>query len=148
MKMSVLVIVEHNNNELLPATLHTVNAAKQIGNTDALVIGNNCQTVIKSTSKIEGINEVLLCDEEIYKKAKRKNDEVQIIKCFFYLSKFEQVFDEKAQDEVWGKDDSVLIFEHIGFNKLSQKIDQNERKGSLASALRVFILESLIEMKK
>ena len=65
--MSVLVIVEHNNNELLPATLHTVNAAKQIGNTDALVIGNNCQTVIKSTSKIEGINEVLFCDEEIYK---------------------------------------------------------------------------------
>ena len=65
--MSVLVIVEHNNNELLPATLHTVNAAKQIGNTDALVIGNNCQTVIKSTSKIEGINEVLICDEEIYK---------------------------------------------------------------------------------
>ena len=65
--MSILVIVEHNNNELLPATLHTVNAAKQIGNTDALVIGNNCQTVIKSTSKIEGINEVLFCDEEIYK---------------------------------------------------------------------------------
>ena len=65
--MSILVIVEHNNNELLPATLHTVNAAKQIGNTDALVIGNNCQTVIESTSKIEGINEVLFCDEKIYK---------------------------------------------------------------------------------
>ena len=64
--MSILVIVEHNNNELLPATLHTVNAAKQIGNTDALVIGNNCQTVIKSTSKIEGINEVLFCNEKIY----------------------------------------------------------------------------------
>ena len=65
--MKVLAIAEHNNNELFPATLHTVNAAKQIGNTDALVIGNNCQTVIKSTSKIEGINEVLFCDEEIYK---------------------------------------------------------------------------------
>jgi len=64
--MSILVIVEHNNNELLPATLHTVNAAKQIGNTDALVIGNSCQTVIESTSKIEGINEVLFCDEKIY----------------------------------------------------------------------------------
>ena len=64
--MSILVIVEHNNNELLPATLHTVNAAKQIGNTDALVIGNNCQTVIESTSKIEGVNEVLFCDEKIY----------------------------------------------------------------------------------
>lgn len=65
--MNILVIAEHNNTDLLPATLNTVNAAKQIGNTDALVIGNNCQTVIKSTSKIEGINEVLICDEEIYK---------------------------------------------------------------------------------
>ncbi|GGD32077.1 alpha-2-macroglobulin family protein [Flavobacterium orientale] len=35
--------------------------------------------------------------EEIYKKAKKKKDEVQIVKCFFYLSKFEEVFDEKAQ---------------------------------------------------
>jgi electron transfer flavoprotein alpha subunit len=67
MKMSVLVIVEHNNNEVLPATLHTVNAAKQIGNSDLLVIGNDCQTVVKSASKIEGINEVLFCDEEVYK---------------------------------------------------------------------------------
>lgn len=38
--------------------------------------------------------------EEIYKKAKKKNDEVQIIKCFFYLSKFEQVFDDKAQTNI------------------------------------------------
>ncbi|WP_291136368.1 alpha-2-macroglobulin family protein [Flavobacterium sp. UBA7663] len=38
--------------------------------------------------------------QEIYKKAKRKNDETQIIKCFFYLSKFEQVFDEKAQTTI------------------------------------------------
>ena len=65
--MSVLVIVEHNNKELLPATLHTVNAAKQIGNSDLLVIGSDCQTVVKSASNIEGINEVLFCDEEIYK---------------------------------------------------------------------------------
>jgi len=35
--------------------------------------------------------------QDIYKKAKRKKEEIQIIKCFFYLSKFEQVFDEKAQ---------------------------------------------------
>ena len=76
--MSVLVIVEHNNNELLPATLHTVNAAEQIGNTDALVIGSNCQTVIKSTSKIEGINEVLFCDDEIYKNPLAENASILI----------------------------------------------------------------------
>ena len=38
--------------------------------------------------------------QEIYKKAKRKKDEVQIVKCFFYLSKFEQVFDENAQKTI------------------------------------------------
>ena len=65
--MSVLVIVEHNNKELLPATLHTVNAAQQIGNSDLLVIGSDCQTVVKSASNIEGVNEVLFCDEAIYK---------------------------------------------------------------------------------
>lgn len=36
----------------------------------------------------------------IYKKAKRKKEETQIIKCFFYLSKFEQVVDEKAQSTI------------------------------------------------
>lgn len=38
--------------------------------------------------------------QSIYKKAKKKKDEPQIIKCFFYLSKFEQVFDEKAQTSI------------------------------------------------
>ncbi|MBC8884171.1 hypothetical protein H9X57_14835 [Flavobacterium piscinae] len=38
--------------------------------------------------------------QEIYKKAKKKKDEVQIVKCIFYLSKFEQVFDEKAQSTI------------------------------------------------
>lgn len=38
--------------------------------------------------------------QEIYKKAKKKNNEIQIVKCFFYLSKFEQVFDEKAQSTI------------------------------------------------
>ena len=32
--MKVLAIADHNNQEMLPATLHTVNAAKQIGETD------------------------------------------------------------------------------------------------------------------
>ena len=51
--MNILVIAEHNNTDLLPATLNTVNAAKQIGNTDLLVIGYNCQDVVEAGSKIE-----------------------------------------------------------------------------------------------
>lgn len=38
--------------------------------------------------------------QDIYKKAKRKKEEMQIVKCFFYLSKFEQLFDEKAQSTI------------------------------------------------
>ena len=59
--MKVLAIAEHNNHELLPATLHTVNAAKQIGDTDLLVVGYNCQEVIENAKKIDGLNQVLYC---------------------------------------------------------------------------------------
>ncbi|WP_338378130.1 alpha-2-macroglobulin family protein [uncultured Flavobacterium sp.] len=38
--------------------------------------------------------------ESIYKKSNRKNDDTTVIKCFFYLSKFEQVFDENAQSTI------------------------------------------------
>jgi TonB-dependent SusC/RagA subfamily outer membrane receptor len=36
----------------------------------------------------------------IYKKARRKKDNYTVLKCFFYLSKFEQVFDENAQSTI------------------------------------------------
>ncbi len=36
----------------------------------------------------------------IYKKARRKKDNSTVLKCFFYLSKFEQVFDENAQSTI------------------------------------------------
>ena len=65
--MKVLAIAEHNNHELLPATLHTVNAAKQIGDTDLLVVGHSCQEVIDNARKIDGINQVLYCNDEMYK---------------------------------------------------------------------------------
>ena len=71
--MKILAIAEHNNDKMLPATLHTVNAAKQIGDTDLLVVGHNCEEVINNASKIEGINKVLYCNEEIYENAIAEN---------------------------------------------------------------------------
>lgn len=35
--------------------------------------------------------------QSIFKKAKRQENEVQLVKCFFYLSKFKQVLNENAQ---------------------------------------------------
>ena len=76
--MKVLVIAEHNNHELLPATLHSVNAAKQIGDTDLLVVGHNCQEVIDNARKVEGINQVLYCNNEMYKNLIAENLSVLI----------------------------------------------------------------------
>ena len=71
--MKILVVAEHNNLELLPSTLHTVSAANIIGSSDLLVVGSNCQNVINSCSKINGINNVLFCDNEIYKNPLAEN---------------------------------------------------------------------------
>ncbi len=76
--MKVLAIAEHNNNELLPSTLHTVNAAKQIGDTDVLVVGHGCQEVIDNASKIDRLNQVLYCNDEMYKNSIAENLSVLI----------------------------------------------------------------------
>jgi hypothetical protein len=47
--------------------------------------------------KIKSANEIVL---EIYKKALKKQDEIQMIKCFFYHSKYLQVVDENAQTKI------------------------------------------------
>ena len=65
--MKVLVIVDHNNDELIKSTLNTVSAAKLIGATDLLVIGNNCKNVASTASKISGVEKVFLNDDENYK---------------------------------------------------------------------------------
>ena len=71
--MKVLVVAEHNNRELLPATLHAVNAANQIGSSDLVVIGSKCENVVKSSININGINKVLCCDNNIYKNQLAEN---------------------------------------------------------------------------
>ena len=76
--MKVLAIAEHNNQELLPATLHTVNAAKQIGDTDLFVVGHNCQEVINNARKIECVNQVLYCNDAIYENPIAENVSVLI----------------------------------------------------------------------
>ena len=51
--MSVLLIAEHNNNELKPFTLNAVTAASQIDqDLHVLVIGHNAGDVAKSASNI------------------------------------------------------------------------------------------------
>jgi electron transfer flavoprotein alpha subunit len=65
--MSVLVIAEHDNAQLKPATLNTVAAANAIGGAvHLLVLGHSCQTAAEEAAAIEGIEKVLLADNTAY----------------------------------------------------------------------------------
>lgn len=58
--MSVLVIVEHNNQSLNPATLNTVNAGLKLSDSvDLLVLGHNCDAVVNKAKNIVGVARVL-----------------------------------------------------------------------------------------
>jgi len=63
--MSVLVIGEHDNAELKPATLHTVTAAKELAGAEeihVLVAGHGCNAVAQAAAAIPGVAKVLLAD--------------------------------------------------------------------------------------
>ncbi len=65
--MAILVIAEHDNAELKPATYHTLGAAAEIGgDVDVLVLGSGCQAVAETAASAAGVNKVLLADAEEY----------------------------------------------------------------------------------
>ena len=66
--MSILVIAEHDNNELKGSTLNTVSAATQIGgDVTLLVVGSESSTAAQQGSKIDGVKSVVHVDDPIYK---------------------------------------------------------------------------------
>ncbi|MDC1136115.1 FAD-binding protein [Alphaproteobacteria bacterium] len=65
--MSILVIVEHDNQAVNVATLNTVAAAQEIGgDIHLLVAGENCGSVASAAATIEGAGKVLLADSAEY----------------------------------------------------------------------------------
>ncbi len=65
--MSCLVLAEHDNATLKPATLNTVAAAQAIGGDIViLVAGQGCGAVAQAASKIAGAGKVLLADDAAY----------------------------------------------------------------------------------
>ena len=65
--MAILVIVEHDNNSVLAASLNTVAAATEIGgDIDLLVAGHNCGGAADAAAKISGARRVLLADSAEY----------------------------------------------------------------------------------
>lgn len=65
--MGILVLAEHDNAELKPATLNTVTAAKAIGgDIHVLVAGEGCGGVADAAARIDGVSKVLVADAPEY----------------------------------------------------------------------------------
>ena len=65
--MSVLVIAEHDNDEVRTATLNAVTAAGEIDtDVDLLVAGSGCASVADECSSIQGVTRILLVDDPAY----------------------------------------------------------------------------------
>ena len=66
--MSVLVLIEHDNQNLKMSSLNTITAAKKINKSvHAIVLGEGCSNVADEVSKCKDIDEVLLIDNSVYK---------------------------------------------------------------------------------
>ena len=65
--MSTLVIAEHDNASLKPATLNAVAAAQQLGaGVDILVVGGDCAAAAQAAAAIPGVGKVLCADNAVY----------------------------------------------------------------------------------
>ena len=66
--MSILVVAEHDNNEIKGSTLNTVTAASKIGgDVSVLVAGSESSSAADQASNIAGISSVIHVDDPIYK---------------------------------------------------------------------------------
>ena len=67
--MTTLLVAEHDNNSLGDSVKKAISAAKLIGEEiDVLVAGKNCTNVAEESAKLEGVNKVLICDDDLYEK--------------------------------------------------------------------------------
>jgi electron transfer flavoprotein alpha subunit len=72
--MSILIIAEHDNSSLKPATLNSVTAAQVIGgDIDILVAGSGCQSAAEQAAQVAGIGKVLIADNAAYNNSLAEN---------------------------------------------------------------------------
>ena len=79
--MSVLLIAEHNNQDLKPFTLNAVTAASQMGDDlHALVIGQNCGDATKKLSELPLVKKVIQVEAPHYENFVAENFAPVIVK--------------------------------------------------------------------
>ena len=78
--MTSLVIAEHDNAGIRPATLNTVTAASQCGgDVHVLVAGHNAQAAAEAASKIAGVSKVIHVEGEHFAHGLAENMAAQVL---------------------------------------------------------------------
>lgn len=78
--MPILVIAEHDNQELKSATLNTVAAASKIGgDVHVLVAGENANTVAAAAAAVSGVSKVILADGAALGNGLAENTAAQVL---------------------------------------------------------------------
>jgi len=79
--MAILLLAEHDNNAIKPATLNAVTAAGKIGGeVHLLVAGQNAKAAAEAGAKVPGIAKVLLCDDAAYANGLAENVAALLVK--------------------------------------------------------------------
>lgn len=79
--MSTLILVEHEECEIRPATLNVVTAASQIGgDVDLLVAGNDAASVAEKAAKIAGVSKVMVANDAAYANELAENLSALVVK--------------------------------------------------------------------
>ncbi len=79
--MAVLVLAEHDNDSLNPATLTAVAAASQLSDTvEILVAGSNCSGAAEAAAAVAGVAKVLVADASHYGNALAENVAPLVVK--------------------------------------------------------------------
>lgn len=79
--MSVLILAEHEDGEIRPATLNVVTAASQLGgDIHLLVAGENVSMLGEKAAKIDGISKVFLADDAGYANEIAENLSALVVK--------------------------------------------------------------------
>lgn len=64
---TILLLVEHDNQQLKSCNAHVLTAAKQLkGEVDLLICGYQCQTVVEAAQTLAGIRKISVADDVCY----------------------------------------------------------------------------------
>jgi len=79
-EINALVVAEHDNQTVRPATLNTVTAAAQLGGqVTVLVAGSGAQSAATAAAQVAGVAKVLHADSEVFAHALAENVAAQVL---------------------------------------------------------------------